>query len=207
LDAGERVVTQGAFKIDSALQIQAKPSMMNPEGGGPAPGHHHGGEAPAKGQTDKGPVDHSQMAMLEIPKDVAPKLLPSYLKMQTALAADDLDAAKAEAKALMKITGHSGPLPEMLHNMIATETLDAFREPHFRTLSNALIAATKADPTSFDRKLFVMHCPMANNNKGADWLQSSEPLQNPYFGAAMLTCGEIKETINVIESGHENHAE
>ena len=39
LDAGERVVTKGAFKIDSALQIQAKPSMMNPEGGGPAPGH------------------------------------------------------------------------------------------------------------------------------------------------------------------------
>jgi len=29
---GEIVVTNGNFKIDSALQIQAKPSMMNPEG-------------------------------------------------------------------------------------------------------------------------------------------------------------------------------
>ncbi len=29
---GERVVTEGNFKIDSALQIRAKPSMMNPEG-------------------------------------------------------------------------------------------------------------------------------------------------------------------------------
>jgi Cu(I)/Ag(I) efflux system membrane fusion protein len=29
----EQVVTKGNFKIDSALQIQAKPSMMNPEGG------------------------------------------------------------------------------------------------------------------------------------------------------------------------------
>jgi len=29
---GERVVTKGSFKIDSALQIQAKPSMMNPAG-------------------------------------------------------------------------------------------------------------------------------------------------------------------------------
>ena len=28
---GERVVTRGAFKIDSALQIQARPSMMSPE--------------------------------------------------------------------------------------------------------------------------------------------------------------------------------
>jgi Cu(I)/Ag(I) efflux system membrane fusion protein len=29
---GERVVTNGAFKIDSALQIRAKPSMMSPSG-------------------------------------------------------------------------------------------------------------------------------------------------------------------------------
>jgi Cu(I)/Ag(I) efflux system membrane fusion protein len=35
---GERVVTNGAFKIDSALQILAKPSMMNPDGGAPGAG-------------------------------------------------------------------------------------------------------------------------------------------------------------------------
>lgn len=39
---GERVVTNGNFKIDSALQIQAKPTMMTPEGGGGG-GHDHGG--------------------------------------------------------------------------------------------------------------------------------------------------------------------
>src|SRR5690606_24290744 len=32
LNAGERVVTQGAFKLDSSLQLQAKPSMMNSSG-------------------------------------------------------------------------------------------------------------------------------------------------------------------------------
>ncbi len=34
LQEGEMVVTQGNFKIDSEIQIQAKPSMMTPEGGG-----------------------------------------------------------------------------------------------------------------------------------------------------------------------------
>ena len=34
LNAGERVVSRGAFKLDAELQIQAKPSMMTPEGGG-----------------------------------------------------------------------------------------------------------------------------------------------------------------------------
>lgn len=48
LQEGEMVVTKGNFKIDSALQIQAKPSMMNPEGGGPTPGHNHGGGADRK---------------------------------------------------------------------------------------------------------------------------------------------------------------
>ena len=42
LEEGELVVTKGNFKIDSEIQIQAKPSMMTPEGGGGADGHDHG---------------------------------------------------------------------------------------------------------------------------------------------------------------------
>lgn len=42
LHEGEEVVTHGSFKIDSALQIQAKPSMMSPEGGAAPAGHQHG---------------------------------------------------------------------------------------------------------------------------------------------------------------------
>lgn len=41
ISEGELVVVSGNFKIDSALQIQAKPSMMNPDGGGSAGGHNH----------------------------------------------------------------------------------------------------------------------------------------------------------------------
>ena len=33
-EEGELVVTEGNFKIDAEIQIQAKPSMMTPEGGG-----------------------------------------------------------------------------------------------------------------------------------------------------------------------------
>ena len=33
LEEGESVVQQGAFKIDAPIQIQAKPSMMNPQRG------------------------------------------------------------------------------------------------------------------------------------------------------------------------------
>lgn len=44
LEEGEQVVVSGNFKIDSALQILAKSSMMGLEGGGPADEHQrHGG--------------------------------------------------------------------------------------------------------------------------------------------------------------------
>lgn len=51
----------------------------------------------------------------------------------------------------------------------------------------------------------VMHCPMVYDDRGADWLQSSKPLQNPYFGAMMLKCGEIKEYVGSEPSAHEGH--
>jgi len=42
LAEGERVVVNGNFKIDSALEILGQPSMMNPEGGQPAGTDHSG---------------------------------------------------------------------------------------------------------------------------------------------------------------------
>ena len=55
LDEGEQVVVNGSFKIDSALQILARPSMMNPEGGGMAPGHgNHGRETVSISSMDGG---------------------------------------------------------------------------------------------------------------------------------------------------------
>ncbi|UCG60271.1 MAG: efflux RND transporter periplasmic adaptor subunit [Phycisphaerales bacterium] len=42
LAEGELVVKKGNFKIDSALQLQAKPSMMSPQGGAMPVQHQHG---------------------------------------------------------------------------------------------------------------------------------------------------------------------
>jgi YHS domain-containing protein len=40
---------------------------------------------------------------------------------------------------------------------------------------------------------------MAFDNRGASWLQRGDAINNPYFGQAMLRCGEIKETIEKVE--------
>ena len=187
LAEGERVVSKGAFKIDSALQIQAKPSMMNPDGGGPVPGHDHGGSSEAE--------DHSAHAVGAVPSfevGTAKQLLPLYSELQLALAGDDLEKSKNALKEMMNVTGHSGAAADLIHLMLAGESLDDLRRPHFETLSNALIKVVSENPDSFEGDVYQMHCPMVYSDRGGDWLQLNDKLQNPYFGSMMLTCGEVR---------------
>ena len=199
LGAGERVVTNGAFKIDSALQIQAKPSMMNPRGGGAVPGHNHGGSS------DRAPVSAGAKRDLVIPADTGAELTESYFGLQGSLAADDLTAAKVRLREMLTVTGHAGPLPAKIHTMLAVDSLEALRLPHFEDLSNALIAAARADPAAFSGDLLQIYCPMANDNQGANWLQADEPVRNPYFGSAMPGCGEVKGNLTAKPNGHAGH--
>ena len=39
--------------------------------------------------------------------------------------------------------------------------------------------------------LNVVHCPMAFDGDGADWVQLEGAVANPYFGAEMLRCGSV----------------
>jgi Cu(I)/Ag(I) efflux system membrane fusion protein len=45
------------------------------------------------------------------------------------------------------------------------------------------------------RTVYYQFCPMMNNNKGAYWLSETSDIRNPYYGDAMLTCGETKDTL------------
>jgi len=43
--------------------------------------------------------------------------------------------------------------------------------------------------------VYLLHCPMAFNNQGANWLQKDANTRNPYFGTTMLKCADRKELI------------
>ncbi len=195
LSSGDIVVTQGAFKIDSSLQILAKPSMMNPSGEGPAPGHIHGGMPMPKEGHEQDHSGHQMTPALEIALGTAQEILPAYYDLQTALASDNFDAAKETVKAIMSVTGHRGELPDLLHTMLSADDLATLREPAFRQLSHALIAVIKAHPDAFPDNVVRHTCPMAHDNQGADWLQTTEDVRNPYFGSMMYRCGEIVEKL------------
>ena len=46
---------------------------------------------------------------------------------------------------------------------------------------------------------------MARDGEGAAWLQPQAELLNPYFGPAMLRCGDIQQRFDAKEHDHAGH--
>ena len=42
---------------------------------------------------------------------------------------------------------------------------------------------------------FLTFCPMANDNRGAFWIQEVDTVYNSHYGSMMLRCGEIRERL------------
>ena len=215
LDEGERVVVRGNFKIDSAVQILAKPSMMNPEGGGPAPGHHHG--APPAGGAHEGHEGQETTAAPEsfgAPDAFKMKLdgaVIAYLELQRALSHDELETAQQgigdfqtaldgidmallEGPAHMAWMEHLAELKGGAEAMADAKEMSDARKA-FERVSNALINAIRQFGSAGDNSLFVYHCPMAFDGRGGDWIQNKEGTENPYYGSRMFQCGSMKETL------------
>jgi len=201
LSEGEQVVTRGAFKLDAELQIRAKPSMMSPHGGVPL-GSHAGHQPAARVATARSevldPVFGEQLA----------DLVSAYLDIQRALAGDDGAAAiglsDPAAEALNRVDmslvqgddhaawmSHAQALRSLLGQLSGAGDVAAARQ-HFAGLSAEMLALLQPFGAPGE-PLYQAHCPMAFGGDGAAWLQDGEEISNPYFGAAMLRCGEIQE--------------
>jgi Cu(I)/Ag(I) efflux system membrane fusion protein len=192
LSEGELVVVNGNFKIDSALQILAKPSMMLPEES----------TAPAEQQRfGATPEFQEQLA----------GVYSAYVELQEALAGDDPAATKTAAAAakvaleavdmkLLEGEAHMAWMPvakdmnESLAVIAAAPDLAGMR-PAFETLSEHMLDAIQMYGLKDAAPVYVAHCPMALDGKGANWLQTAPKISNPYFGAAMPGCGDIVEKI------------
>lgn len=98
--------------------------------------------------------------------------LARYEAIRGALAADDLATARAAAAAL----------PEARPIADATDLTTARKA--FKELSVKAVALARGQPG-----YFIAHCSMFPG--GADWVQTTEALANPYWGKSMPRCGTI----------------
>jgi len=133
-----------------------------------------------------------------------------YLALKDALVKDDAKTAAGSAKQMVALIDGF----DLSHVPVAQ--LDAYRMPIDRIQKQGSAISMTDDIESqrlaFSQltegvynlsqqfgapggALYYDHCPMAFNNKGANWLSNRKEIENPYFGDKMLSCGSTKATI------------
>ena len=192
LAEGDRVVTRGAFALDADLQIRGGASMMT-----------------AGDDREEGVWDGVIALSPENRSGLAP-VVSSYLAVQVALADDDLarakEAARMLADAVQRIkleqpraahavwSGIAGELGGHARHVAMAEDLEGARQG-FEPLSEAVIQLLTRFGNPLDHPLRLAFCPMAIGDGGALWVQESADIANAYFGASMLTCGEVRQEV------------
>ncbi len=221
LKEGEMVVSNGVFKIDAAVQLKGEKSMMNPEGGKIAMGHagmdmggdkkEEPGDQNASKKTQEG---HKGMSMdMGVNDDfkkqfteVCNKLLlldDAFIASDAAKAkstATDIEAALAgvdmgllKGDMMEKWMASLPILNEALNKIKSTNDIEKQRLA-FADFNDEMYKAVKTYGTS-GVTIYYQYCPMARDGRGAYWLSGRKEIKNPFFGKAMLTCGETKEII------------
>ena len=203
LEVGQEVITNANFLLDAEAQLQGKASMM----------HKPDKEADQTAQQKQSKESIQQD--FEAPtafREPFTQFLQTYLQLKDTLVAGDTVAAvqisksaleqlsSVKMKHLESQAAHQFWMPrkDTLKRALQTvqdqAVIDAQRSA-FIPLSKTTIALVKAfGPLSSDT-LYVQHCPMANDSKGADWLSQKKPIRNPYYGDQMLRCGRVTTTL------------
>jgi Cu(I)/Ag(I) efflux system membrane fusion protein len=202
---GENIVTNGAFKIDSELQIRAKPSMMSPQGSAQISGHQHGTQLKAAVQA---PHKEETIVPLREERKALEALAPvydAYFAIHMGLAKDDLESVTAAGKKLlasvdnvdMSIFSHEGharwmaaskKMNGLTKKLAAAGDIESARDS-FYYLSLEMIGLHKSFGHSRNDSYYLGHCPMAKDGAGANWLQKEDIVWNPFYGSKMLRCG------------------
>ncbi|MFC0604899.1 efflux RND transporter periplasmic adaptor subunit [Winogradskyella pulchriflava] len=212
LVVGNEIVTNGTFTVDAAAQLQGKKSMMNKEGGKVLTGHE--GHLGMENSTSINESDQTKMNERLIVLEKFQKQLKvvynDYIHLKNALVKEDSKNTSASATSLlnnlskvdMKLLSDNkahthwmslvGDIKSTATSISETSDIKTQRD-HFKHLSSHLIHAVQL--FGVKEKVYVEFCPMADNNNGAYWLSKEEKVINPYFGDAMLTCGEVTQVI------------
>ncbi|MEM6718941.1 MAG: efflux RND transporter periplasmic adaptor subunit [Bacteroidota bacterium] len=187
LNPDEEIVTNGAFTVDAAAQLQGKKSMM-----------HQGAEK----QTKETAISTETLALdVAIQKAFQPSI-KAYIELKDALIQSDsiLAASKSEnfRKVMEKLSvpqrTQLGTFWAILHKtskrINTNVTLEKQRDI-FYLVSRTMLSLLQQF-TYFEQRVYAQYCPMANDDKGAYWLSLEQEIKNPYFGDVMLTCGSVE---------------
>jgi uncharacterized protein YdbL (DUF1318 family) len=105
-----------------------------------------------------------------------------------------LKDVKADSSIIQMAGGYVGTVSSEAKALAQEKNIEAKRKS-FQMISDAMYDLVRT--VRFDKEVvYHQFCPMAFNDAGAYWLSASSDVKNPYFGKKMLTCGEVKDSID-----------
>ena len=131
-----------------------------------------------------------------------PKILEAYFKVSRSLSGDDAETARLHQAALLRAAEVLPAAPDTkafkdaVTAMTRHEEIAEIREA-FEPVSVGLSALVAQNGEDNVGNVYVVHCPMAFESKGADWLSEAPIIENPYFGSDMFSCGSVKATLSI----------
>lgn len=201
LSEGEYVVTNGVFKVDADAQLRGNQSMMNPSGGKVSMAGNGNmkinndamvGEISLKFKSQIRALFRSYLTFKNaMVSSDAVKTSLNVNSFQTALKYVDMKLVKGDAH--LKWMDYFTIMKNESDKIQQSKNIEIQRASLF-PLSEALYESIKYFKVD-GINAYYQFCPMANEDKGAGWLSITEAIRNPYFGDAMLSCGETKEVL------------
>ena len=198
IDEGEAVAVSGAFRIDSAMQILGKVSLVNlPDG-----------DLADVDGLDAEPYQPAERSDADVRSRGVPvdDWFGQYELLRAALAQDNLAGTRSPSQSLQDavsaVRGQEadptfGPLRENLldsvRRLAQAESLSAKRDLFEKVSADMVLLARRYGAPKGG--LNLIFCPMAFGGAGAHWLQPQETVDNPYHGLEMPLCGWQVEKI------------
>lgn len=200
LRPGELVVTSGQFLIDSEAKLRdALSKMIRGE----------------RASEQSGPALVAGVSELSSLPETATRaigrILDAYLTIGGQLASDTIDGIPASARSVAEgvdaLLAESLEDPHFWHRhteaatirgealkLVGVTRLDDARLA-YAELSLALSKLLKATgiPPTLGKSVEELHCPMYREGQGGGtWLQADSEVRNPFFGATMLRCFDLR---------------
>ena len=105
-----------------------------------------------------------------------------------------LGELKADSSILATALSYSLGISSELKGLLGEKDIVEKRKS-FQIISDQLYDLIRT--VKYDRSVvFHDYCPMAFNDQGANWLSNTSEIRNPYIPKKMITCGEVKDSID-----------
>ena len=199
-----------ASKTVDLATSQDHPANPNAQQGAP-PDHHN---MPMT-EMHKGEASHSMTELSPDGAEALGAMLDAYIAIGHQLASDTMDDVNAKAHAMIEaLHVVESEVPDELWNAHEKHTKTIHDTAHelgdlsdikaariaYGSLSDSFkhFITAVGVPSNYEKSIYSYVCGMAPDvPEGGIWLQTDEPVRNPYFGSAMLRCHTSKKQMSV----------